>query len=309
MFDKIWFSKHQKLLLKFANTFIGRWILCINGKRSSVGKNKIIKIEPNSITWKTDRKYHTEFRTHDKFGKRIFYAFKPIWYLCHLWDMVWYPKFNLGFDTYPDIFAAAGDGSMRFHDGSSTWADMRTKTTGTDVYGTDATSKGAGSENTDRLYLYRSFFPFDTSGLPDDANIQTTGTKLSIYATAKGDSGSTSIGLIQTTQASTSSLANTDYDNLTVNTPTEGCTRVTIASITTSAYNDFAANANLVGWISKTGSTLLGLRNSDDIDNSAPGSSESNNITHANSEQTGTSNDPKLVVTYTIPGGFFFISQ
>jgi len=27
MFDKIWFSKHQKLLLRFANNFIGRYII------------------------------------------------------------------------------------------------------------------------------------------------------------------------------------------------------------------------------------------------------------------------------------------
>lgn len=105
MFNKSWFLKHQKLLLWFANTFIGRWILCINGNRSSVGKNRILKIEPNAITWKlkeTKKRIHlqTEFRTHDKFSKRIKYAFYPLWLIIHTWDTLfannYQPDWNLG---------------------------------------------------------------------------------------------------------------------------------------------------------------------------------------------------------------------
>ena len=54
LFDKQYFEEKQDKLLKFANSKIGRWFFRIHGKRSSVGKRKIIKIEPNAITWKKD---------------------------------------------------------------------------------------------------------------------------------------------------------------------------------------------------------------------------------------------------------------
>src|SRR3990167_5137978 len=95
LFSKEWFLKHQKILLWFVNTWIGRKILCINGSKSLVGKNKIIYIEPNAIWWKGKKKREVvaEFRTHDKFGKRLYYAFKPIWYLIHYWDTLFANNF------------------------------------------------------------------------------------------------------------------------------------------------------------------------------------------------------------------------
>ena len=111
-FSKQWFLKYQKILLRFCNTWIGRKILCIDGNKSSIGKNKIIHIESNAIWWKTGRKVTAEFRTHDKFGKRLYYAFKPLWHLFHIWDLGfgWQPNWNLGFDTLT-VYPAAGANS------------------------------------------------------------------------------------------------------------------------------------------------------------------------------------------------------
>ena len=170
MFNSQWFLKHQKTLLLFANSFIGRYVLCL--KTSSVGKNKIIKILPNSITWKGKKKneYVTEFRTHDKFGKRIFYAFKPIWYLFHLWDMVWYPNFNLGFDTatfYPAAGAASPvDGVVARHGIDEAFATIRAGA-GTISSATDADAQAsrltASATTNQYSLLRRGIFLFDTS--------------------------------------------------------------------------------------------------------------------------------------------------
>src|SRR3990167_4064729 len=90
-FDKKWFARHQRVLLWLLNTFCVRiwflWVMRINGKRSSVGRKKIIKIEPNAITWREgERRYSSEFRAHDKYSKRLYYAFKPLWWAMHFWD-------------------------------------------------------------------------------------------------------------------------------------------------------------------------------------------------------------------------------
>jgi len=136
VFYKPWFKRNQKLLLKFANTFIGKFILRIYGKRSSVGKNKIIKIEPHVITWENpDGSFSAEFRTHAKFAKRLYYGLKPLWKIMHFWDTTiantFIPELNLGFDTlteYPDptglyfnYYPDSGTDDSSY--GSITWSD------------------------------------------------------------------------------------------------------------------------------------------------------------------------------------------
>ena len=44
VFGPGFFKQHQEKLLKLANSWVGRRILCL--KKSSVGKNKVTKITP-----------------------------------------------------------------------------------------------------------------------------------------------------------------------------------------------------------------------------------------------------------------------
>ena len=115
MFDKEWFLQNQKRLLWLANTFYGRNVFCINGKRSLVGDNKIIGILPNAIFWQEQDKYKVEIRTCNKFSRRLFYAYKPVWKVFHWFDInianPFVPSLNLGFDTTGDLFPAAGANS------------------------------------------------------------------------------------------------------------------------------------------------------------------------------------------------------
>ena len=87
LFSPNWFFRNQNKLLVFVNTFIGRRFFRINGDRSSVGNRKIVEIAPNYIRWQNkDNSYSVEFRTHNKFTKRLYYQLYPVWYLLHIWD-------------------------------------------------------------------------------------------------------------------------------------------------------------------------------------------------------------------------------
>jgi hypothetical protein len=71
--------------------------------------------------------------------------------------------------------------------------------------------------------------------------------------------------------------------------------------MTSTGYKDMRLNATGIGWINKTGYTKFGIRLSNDTDDSAP---TARNYVHLYmSEQTGTTNDPKLVVEHSAGGG------
>ena len=80
VFSKQWFnnSKTQRKLLWLLNH--SRYF------RKDMGiqdcdlpfSEKIVRIQPNSFTWRTgEREFMTDFRTHNKFGKRLYYGFYP----------------------------------------------------------------------------------------------------------------------------------------------------------------------------------------------------------------------------------------
>jgi len=153
-------------------------------------------------------------------------------------------------------------------------------------------------------YIYRFFSPFNTADLPDDAVISGANYKFVVYT----DSSDTDFDatIVQTTQASGSALVGEDYD-------TQGAVSggsVNTAGIAVGSYTTIAMNATGYGWISKTGYTKLGLRSSNDINDIPPfdsypmcmgmGSMEYLNV--YSSDTPGS--EPKLEVTYTLPGTF-----
>ena len=95
VFSSEWFEQHQGKILWFANTKIGRVILRIHGDRSSVGKNKIVQIIPNAIFWRRGDEMVAEFRTHEKFARRLYYAFRPFWYTLHFLDWLFLDRFQV----------------------------------------------------------------------------------------------------------------------------------------------------------------------------------------------------------------------
>jgi hypothetical protein len=75
VFDSKWFIQHQELILLFANSLIGRYLLRIHGSRSLVGDNKITEIGPNFIIWQEGEDERISIWTHNKFSKRLRYSF------------------------------------------------------------------------------------------------------------------------------------------------------------------------------------------------------------------------------------------
>jgi len=313
MFNKQWFKSHQKLILLFANTFIGRWILCINGQKSSVGKNKIIGIIPNTIFWagEKENQYVAEFRTHDKFSKRIFYAFLPIWKLAHAWDMLFanpfVPRWNLGFDTltaYPVAGANSPvDGAIGRVGVDQTFANIlsgagnASQTTST----TDSLDVTASTTTNQFARNKRMIFTFDTSLLTTAATISLT--VLSLYVTSKSQglgSNGFSLVVVGATPAATNTLADADYAQL-------GITLFDFKNypdVTTSAYNDFTFNATGIATINKTGISKLGVVNGWDYNNGFTGGWSSGLASSYEIEfADNAGNKPKLVVTFTLPGG------
>lgn len=317
LFSKQWFTKHQKLLLWFANTWLGRKILCIDGDKSSVGNNrKIVWILPNSITWmekRTKKKItvSTEFRTHDKFSKRLYYAFKPLWYLFHFWDMnlanPFVPAWNLGFDTLT-VYPSAGsvspvDGYVTRHGVDQTIsaivAGAGTAATDTDV----SILLQASATSNQFLQLARTIVCFDTSPLTSLATI--TSAVLSFYVSST-TTGLGSVGfsfvIVGATPAATNTLVNSDYGQL-------GTTFFDFKNhgdVTVGGYNDFTLNTSGLANINKTAISKFGVVNGWDYNIVFNGSWVSGaSSTYIFNSGDSALNKPKLVVTYSLPSGFF----
>ncbi len=322
VFDKKWFSKHQSKLL---------WLLNHSSYfRKDMGiqdcdlpyKEKIVRITPNSFTWRTgEREFMTDFRTHDKFGKRLYYGFYPIWDLAHKFDMKvanrFVPAMNLGFDTLTAYPEAGGGGGNTTCDGYMNYAAA----VGVSWASTVGASAGneTGVSNTDESYIYirkgngstfdwslqRSIYTFDTSSITAAATISSS--VMSLRGSFKQDDASITpnINIYLATPASNNNLVDDDFDQ--IGSTAQCDTAITYAGFSTSGYNDFTFNATGRGNISKTGVSKFGARNANyDVSVSTPSMSslQQSYLYGYFADQTGTTNDPKLVVTYTLPSAF-----
>ena len=335
IFSKDWFRKYQKVLLWFANTGIGRRVLCINGDKSSVGKNEIVKIEPHAITWIKEVKishsknykkiqiqpvYSTEFRTHNKFAKRIFYAFYPIWWLMHQWDISFAnnfrPAWNLGFDTLtvnPDGHeeVSSVDGQVGNIGQDAAWA---TVIAGAGGYSVDNTAHLypfiARASNTNNQYAQcmAGIILFNTSTLTGGANISAGVFSLhgdTRYNNLNGEaSANSALVLVASNPNSNTALTGTDFG-------TRGSTSFGVSvkqdSWNDAGYNDITLNANGLAAISKTGISKFATRGGWDFNATTTGltwtADGPQGFEVIAADTAGTSTDPKLVVTYTLPAG------
>jgi len=338
LFTPSWFEKHQRRLLWFANTKIGRWFFRVNGKRSEVGKKKITRIAPNHIGWRDEvKKVATaEFRTHNKFSKRIYHGLYPLWFVFHTWDTLianplrdlaesfgrepaW--NLNLGFDfliVYPDPDGTSGattmDGQVNRNLGRGSgeaFADLRANAGG------DSGSSGSllyailQSDAENVFYsMYRSIVLFDTSALPDactilSANVSVWGSHTKFNSMGLSASLA-ALSLVSSNPASNTSIEDADYADF--GTTEYGNIAYASFSDDDSAYNVIALDATGRGTIDKTGVSKFGFRLACDTAGTAPvyGSTYTNysesydqcKYTFDSSDHAGTSSDPKLTVSY-----------
>ena len=215
-------------------------------------------------------------------------------------------------DPHPETTSV--DGHVRRSGVVETWATIRGGA-GTFSDDTSASREFAGAyaftSTGNWNELYRSPFLFDTSALPDTDDI--TAATFSVYVSSKSDPhDEMSWCLVSSNPASNTALVNGDFTLSTKFGSTRFATDKTYASISTSAYCDFTLNSAGIDNVSKTAISKFGLLTAQDFDNSAPtwASSTYKHITGYYAERTGTSEDPKLVVTHSAPSsavnsGFF----
>ena len=191
-------------------------------------------------------------------------------------------------------YSGAGDGVVNYSGspGDANATHDATNGSGADYTGTEPWIEYGGGPPYPYM-LGRAFLPIDTSGLPTGALVSAATLRLYLV-----DWGQTLIiGLVQTTQASNTTLITEDFDQCgAVDNPTEGATRLTHTGGGGSGIKTFTLNATGRGWISDSGYTKLGVRGSQDLDDSFSSNAA---CPIAMSEYAGTASDPYLSVTYT----------
>lgn len=238
---------------------------------------------------------------------------KQIGFAGFLFAIMLFLPTNVFADTatfYPTLDGYMGQDYGDCTTSTATWATIR-GATGNDSNDSSTTLfpsyLWSSSVANDWCYMTRGGVLFDTSSLPDDATIISV--TLSLYGESKGNTSGLSdfsYNVYSFTPASDSVIANTDYANFG---STVFATGVTYAGLSTAGYNDFPFNATGIAAVSLTGLTRLGLREATyDGPNNAPvyatfGANKQAFIEVYGSEQAGTSQDPMLVVNYTVPGG------
>ena len=336
-FNKQFFEKHQKALLFCANKWYLKWLLGLNRLPKDLKNKKIEKIEKidvASIHWKFGKKMKMACFTRPRFAEALAFNLSPFCYFKSYQTNKFQWRFSpagLAFGllfgyfggvglmgTTTNYYAGAGDGRIvkktDGHPSQANWDTTHDATTGTTVNYTGGAWELSirieieGASNYTRIE--RAFIPCDTSGLEDTVIISAAVLKLYIeYINDdyNGD-GYDYIAVVQTDQPNSTELTTADYNNCgATDNPDKGSADVDISGINTSAYNDFTLNATGRGWISKVGTTMLGVREGHDIEDSFPGdpgeTDKYSRVYADASETTGTDKDPYLEVTYTPSGG------
>lgn len=217
---------------------------------------------------------------------------------------------NTTLTVYPDADpeTTTVDGVVYTNGGADdTFSNLRTAA-GTVANDTTANSLFAyiGASTTSNQYslLGRSIFLFDTSSIGAGATISSatwSGYGTSTQDNLNGASSANSVlVLVASTPASNTALAAADYGQLGT---TDFGRSVTQENWSTVAYNDTTINASGIAAINKTGVTKFGIRYGWDFDNTTTGltwaSSGIQKVYGYFADQTGTANDPKLVVNYS----------
>ncbi|MEM9336909.1 MAG: SpvB/TcaC N-terminal domain-containing protein, partial [Patescibacteria group bacterium] len=143
--------------------------------------------------------------------------------------------------------------------------------------------------------LYRSYFPFDTSSLSSSIIDSAT---FSVYATWKTQEVATSYSIYEVNLDSSDDIILADYQNNTTNTDTLSDTEYA-ASSWTNGWKNFAFNANGEAYIDTTGVTEISGRSIHDAANIQPSGVVNSEARIYFADETGTTNDPKLVVEHT----------
>ena len=317
VFSGAWFARHQRALLwLLAAPVLGRWfkwVLCI--RPHDVGyRGRIVQLLPHAyVVDNGDGTRTGDFRTHEKFGKRLYYAFRPLWWSLHAWDALianpLVPALNAGFDTltvYPDpgTGATTCDGVIWRNGVDESFATIRAGAGNGVVTGgaEDQLAYLAASTTSNQFaQMWRGFVGFDTSALTSSAAVSAAGLSLWVTAAQNGLGAGGNAHVAGATPATANTLSTSDFGNV----QRTSFGSVSVGGITTGTYTEWSLNATGRAAVSTTGVTNLSLQTEHDLNGTFGGTWSSGTLVQVqayHADQTGSANDPKFVVTYTVPG-------
>ena len=299
-----WFRKHQDLILGAANSpwtgRLFRHLMCVDSDKRLVGMG------PSTLTWETGDRLTTQFHTNEKYARRMYHSFLPIWWAMHGFDSLladrYFPRLSFGFDTltrYPDGHTGTNscDGWVR-KNWITDFATTRAASTGDDHSDIAALNCQISISN----FIDRSFMLYYTSSLTSTAIISAATLSLMndigagwVFDTNTPERSS---NVYSSTPAAVTSIALGDYSQVGNTALCDTATSSTVWAAL-SGYHDYALNASGISNISKTATSKFSWRMKEDADGTA-GTGRTYHICRQSSE-SGTSKDPKLTVTYTIP--------
>lgn len=320
-FGEDWFRKYQPALIFLLNFPIikiwVRWIFRIHLNVDCKYSEYICGIMPNNYVvwcgWQEDGqvKLKTDFRTHPKFSKRIYFAFRWWWWILHYLDEAfkpaWMPQVSFGFDTltaYPDPNPETStvDGYL-YRTTNTVWSSLR-GATGVTGYGDNAASGSIvrlkSYTTTDYFAtLYRSYLLFDTNTGSENSIISTATIYLYLCNTRATNLGNSTIDIVSSNPSANTSLGSADFSYTRFGTTV--FSDASISGLTLYTYTGFSLSSDGISNINKTGISKFGVRLGFDTDDLAPtwSSNVETKVGSYFADYSGTSTDPKIVIEYT----------
>lgn len=302
-----YFIKHQRKLLALANTISGKILLGLNQS------DKVVKLSPNSCHLykggKDDKVLvQATFFTYPKVGKILIPILEKITIsrTCTGNEAVAHFGYLRRSRKLPTIYLT----TTTFFPSND--AAIPGPSSGTFSTAHDATTGTADSGASTFLYarllggnyqIERVFQSFDTSSITSAATVSAATS--SIYLASKGGAVNNSYNVYNSGHSDT--IVDGDFDL--GGTTAYSNTAIDQTTFSTVAYNDFVFNSNGINGVSKTGLTKICYREvAHDVGNTAPVTDNNTFLNPYQSAQAGTTNDPKLVVTYAIVGGSIVVT-
>lgn len=323
VFSATWFARHQRTLLTLLNAPVigGEFRAALAMGRDDAGgdtKRPILELRPHCYTVDNgDGTVTTDFRTHPKYARVLRHRFALLWRAAHAWDLhvanPLVPALNLGFDSLevypdPDPEVTTFDGTTTGGGSSMSWSSLWLHT-------------GAASNDADNPQLIvqlstaltnpnwywniRGAFTFDTTPLRGHPLVSSAviSAKSSTSTGAADPTGiSPAVNVVEFSPQSLSGIQTTDHVRYGAVGLATARTFAAIAADGIDVYQDFTLNASGRAQIRGDRPTALGMRESVyDMAGAEPawgGADQHYWWTTYKAEQSGTTSDPKLAVTY-----------
>ena len=306
-FDADWFHKHQSALLRLANApLLGQRFRAALTLREDL---PVEKLTPDAAHYRQDDGQRVaEIYSYPRHSHRIYEAYKPIWWGMHWFDELiadrYAPELSFGFDT---LTRYTSPGAVQSFDGvvSSSDSVYTTAQAGSNLFtdvttarmSVEASRSGAGTPGDPYVYyISRAFLKFDVSSLPD-SNLLINSAVLSLVMESIQNGSTFSLQVFESSISDGSTdLTSSDWSAFFT---TQFASRA-LSGWPTGSYEDLTFNQSGCDYIKNrsTGYAKFAIRHSREIGVTIPSNNSVALIYSA--DQSGTSFDPKLVITYSV---------